>query len=63
MQGIRTKREYQEILREIESLMPAELGTPEGERLSALVSLVEAYEREHFPLMEPGEAAASQRVT
>jgi len=47
---IRTKDDHRATLREIESLMAAEPGTPEGERLDVLVTLVEAYERKHFPL-------------
>jgi HTH-type transcriptional regulator / antitoxin HigA len=41
---------YQEILVEIERLFDAEPGTPEGDRLEFLVGLVEAYEREHYPM-------------
>jgi HTH-type transcriptional regulator/antitoxin HigA len=43
---IRTEEDYRATLQEIESLMSAEPGTPEGERLDVLVTLVEAYERE-----------------
>jgi HTH-type transcriptional regulator/antitoxin HigA len=47
---IKTEEDYQSTLQEIESLMRAAPGSPEGERLDALVTLVEAYERQHFPL-------------
>jgi|1186.fasta_scaffold421399_3 antitoxin component HigA of HigAB toxin-antitoxin module len=47
---IKTEEDYQSILREIESLMRAEPESPEGERLDILVTLVEAYERQKFPL-------------
>lgn len=47
---IRTKEDYRATLQEIESLMTAEAGTREGERLDVLVTLVEAYERKNFPL-------------
>jgi HTH-type transcriptional regulator/antitoxin HigA len=47
---IRTKDDYRATLQEIESLMKAEPGTSEGERLDVLVTLVEPYERTHFPL-------------
>jgi HTH-type transcriptional regulator / antitoxin HigA len=30
-------------------------GTPEGDRLNVLVTLVEAYEARHFPIPEPDE--------
>ena len=47
---IRTEADYQAALREVESLMAAEFGTPEGDRLDVLATLVEAYEAKHFPL-------------
>ena len=42
---IRTKADHLTALKEIESLMNARANTPEGERLDALVTLVEADER------------------
>jgi HTH-type transcriptional regulator/antitoxin HigA len=45
---IRTEDGYRATLQEIESLMTAEAGTREGERLDVLVTLVEAYERKNF---------------
>ena len=42
---IKSRRDYHRILKEIESLMRAGRNTPEGERLNALVTLVEAWER------------------
>ena len=55
---IRTKTDYRAVLKEIETLMPARAGTPEGERLDVLVTLVEAYEKKHyrFDLPDPVEA-------
>jgi HTH-type transcriptional regulator/antitoxin HigA len=53
IQPVRTEEDYRATLQEIESLMAAELGTPEGERLDVLVTLVEAYERKNFPLDLP----------
>ena len=41
---IRTKADYHAALSEVESLMTAEFGTPEGDRLDVLATLVEAYE-------------------
>lgn len=55
---IRTDEDYRETLREIESLMTAEPGTPAGERLDVLVTLVEAYERKHFALDLPDPVEA-----
>ena len=53
---IRTKANYRAALKEIETLMGAGPGTPQGERLDVLVTLVEAYERKHFPLDLPDAA-------
>lgn len=50
---IRTKTDYRAALGEIESLMTARAGSAEGERLDVLVTLVEAYERKHFPMDLP----------
>ena len=55
---IKTDADYQATLRDIEGLMLAKLDTPEGERLDVLVTLVEAYERRHFPLNLPDPVAA-----
>lgn len=47
-QPIKTKADYRAALKEIESVMSAELDTPEGERLKLLVTLVEVYESEQW---------------
>lgn len=47
---IRTEADYQEMLRRVESLMTAEFGTPEGDELDILATLVQAYESKHYPL-------------
>jgi HTH-type transcriptional regulator/antitoxin HigA len=46
---VKTKADYRAALEEIESLMTAKTNTPEGDRLDVLATLVEAYERTHFP--------------
>lgn len=55
---IRTKADYRGALKEVESLMNAEADTPEGERLDVLATLVEAYERKHFPMDLPDPVEA-----
>ena len=50
---IRSEDDYRTTLREIETLMTAEAGTPAGERLDLLTTLVEAWERKHYPLDLP----------
>lgn len=55
---IKTKADYRATLKEIEGLMDAAAGTPQGERLDVLVTLVEAYERKHFPMDLPDPVEA-----
>lgn len=55
---IRTKSDYRAVLKEIGGLMSARAGSPEGERLDVLVTLVEAYERKHFPMELPDPVEA-----
>ncbi len=50
---IKTKRDYHRALKEIEGLMDAKRGTPEGDRLDVLVALVEAWEAKHYPIDLP----------
>ncbi len=55
---IKTRRDYQSTLADIESLMGARANSADGERLDILVTLVEAYERKHFPLEHPDPVEA-----
>ena len=55
---IRNDADYRAALKEVEGLMAAELDTPEGERLDVLVTLIEAYERKHYPLDLPDPVEA-----
>ena len=55
---IKTKRDYRRALEEIEGLMTAKRGTPEGDRLDVLVTLVEAWEAKHYPLDLPDPVEA-----
>jgi HTH-type transcriptional regulator / antitoxin HigA len=55
---IKTQRDYRRVLREIEGLMTAKRNTPEGDRLDVLVTLVEAWERKHYPLDLPDPVEA-----
>lgn len=55
---IKTKADYRSVLKEIESLMTAKANTPQGDRLDVLVTLTEAYEREHFPMDLPDAVEA-----
>ncbi len=55
---IKTKADYRATLSEIETLMGAKANSVDGERLDILVTLVEAYERKHFPLEHPDPVEA-----
>jgi HTH-type transcriptional regulator/antitoxin HigA len=50
---IRTRADYRVALKDVESLMGAKLKTLAGDRLDVLVTLIEAYERTHFPMDLP----------
>lgn len=50
IENITSKEDYEKALLRIEQLMDAKLGTPEGEELDALATLVEAYEDKNFPI-------------
>jgi HTH-type transcriptional regulator/antitoxin HigA len=50
---VRTKADYERALREIERMWGAKEGTPQGNQLDVLATLVEAYERKHFPIDPP----------
>ena len=52
---IRTEADYESALNEIEKLMESQPGTPEGDRMDVLVTLIEAYEAQHFPIPEPND--------
>ena len=50
---IKTQRDYRRALKDVEGLMMAKRGTPDGDRLDVLVTLVEAWEAKHYPLDRP----------
>ncbi|MCI0615995.1 transcriptional regulator [bacterium] len=50
---IKTEADYQAALEEIERLFDAIPGTPDGDRLEVLTTLVEAYEEQHHPIPLP----------
>jgi len=53
LKPIKTEADYEAALRKIERLWGAGEGTPEGDRLEILATLVEAYEGAHFPMDPP----------
>ena len=52
---IHSEADYQTAMKEIESLFESQAGTPEGNRMDVLVTLVEAYEAKHFPIPKPDD--------
>lgn len=47
---IQTAGDYEAALEETQRLWGQPVGTTEGDRLDILLSLIEAYERRHFPM-------------
>jgi HTH-type transcriptional regulator/antitoxin HigA len=61
---LRTRREYQAAVREVDALLDADArrGTPEGDRLEFLSVLVQAYENEHDPIEQYEAGGTPQSV-
>ena len=53
LRPIKTKREYQAALKEVEALWDAPGNSKEADRLEVLVLLIEAYEARHYPIPDP----------
>jgi HTH-type transcriptional regulator/antitoxin HigA len=53
LKPIRSKADYDKALQEVESLWGAKSGTPKGDRLHVLITLIEAYEDKHYPMDPP----------
>lgn len=53
IQPIQTEADYESALKLLKSLWGKEAGTPDGDRLDALATLIDAYEAEHFPMDHP----------
>ena len=50
---IRTEKDYEAALAAVERLWGARGGTPNGDRLDVLATLIDAYEENHFPMDPP----------
>lgn len=55
---IRTEADNEAALDEIETLWGSPLGTPKGDRLDVLITLVDAFEEKHYPIPPPDPIAA-----
>lgn len=60
LKPIRTEADHERAMTEVERLWGAKSGTPEGDRLDVLVTLVEAYEKEAYPFDSPDPIEAIQ---
>jgi HTH-type transcriptional regulator/antitoxin HigA len=50
---IRTRKDYAAALAEVERLWGSKRGTPEGDRLDVIATLIDRYEEERFPIGPP----------
>ena len=58
IQPIHNDADHTSAVKRIEALMGAPPGSPEGDELDILATLVVAYEKEHYPLPPPDPIAA-----
>jgi HTH-type transcriptional regulator/antitoxin HigA len=58
LKPIRTKADYKNALAEVERLWGSKSGTPKGDRLDVLATLIDAYETEHYPMEPPDPVEA-----
>jgi HTH-type transcriptional regulator/antitoxin HigA len=57
---IQTEQDHDRALARIDELMGAKFGTPEGDELDILATLVDAYETKHYPMDAPDPITAIQ---
>jgi HTH-type transcriptional regulator/antitoxin HigA len=50
IQAIKSERDYRAALQQVEALMDADSGTPDGDKLDVLATLISAYEACHYPM-------------
>jgi HTH-type transcriptional regulator/antitoxin HigA len=55
---IRSVNDYKRALRRVEALWGSPAGSSQGDELEVLVTLIEAYEREHYPIDLPSPVEA-----
>ncbi len=53
LKPIRSEADYEDALAEVERLWGSGSGTPKGDRLDVLATLIEAYEEKHYPIDVP----------
>src|SRR5438105_3155277 len=50
---IRSRRDYEAALKDVDRLWGAKAGTRDGDRLDVLATLIDTYEAEHYPMDPP----------
>lgn len=58
IQPIKTEQDYDRALKVIEELWDSEDGTPDGDRVDILITLVDAYEQVNHPVYPPDPVSA-----
>ncbi len=58
LRPIRSEADHEAALEEAERLWGASSGTPDGDRLDVLATLIEAYEAKHYPMDPPDPVEA-----
>ena len=60
LKAIRSETDYRNALAEVEWLWGAKSGTPNGDRLDVLATLINVYEAQHFPMDPPNSIESIQ---
>lgn len=60
LKSIRSNADYKNALAEVERLWGAKSGTPRGDRLDVLATLIDVHEARRYPMDPPGPIAAIQ---
>ena len=58
IKAVKTKKDHEVAMLRLEKILDAKKGTPEGDELQMLGSLIEQYEDEHFPIDLPDPVEA-----
>ena len=58
LRPIRSEEDYEEALAQVERLWGAPSGTPDGDRLDILATLIDAYESQHYRMDPPDSVVA-----
>jgi len=53
LRPLKSEKDHENALAEVERLWGARAGTPEGDRLDVLATLIDAYEAQHYPMDPP----------